>query len=1107
MANTSPRPSIHLLGPPEVLIAGTPLALSHLKAQALLFFLAANPQAYSRDSLGTLLWSEAGSRDIHHALRTSVYRLRQALRVCQAEDVLLSEGDLLSLRPGGFDCDLLAFRGALAEGSRPALARAVELYRGPLLQGFSVEDAPGFEEWLRDEDARLSQACFGALENLAGEAQARGSWPAVAGFARRMVQLDPLAEKAQQLLILAHVRQGEPGLALRQYRQFEEQLRSELGLSPSAETRALLSTPSHPPRGLPPRALSPTHAQVQPLPFIGREPLLRQLQSISQQAAAGQGATVLLEGEGGIGKSRLIDEWTARLLGAEPHWLVLQGACTPFDDLLSHGPFLEALQNAAPDSPANLLNEPGSGEPGARDRFAWSVVQAIRALAESGPLLLVIEDLHWASSPTLNLFGLLSMRLRHLPVMLVGTVQHSESIPALQRLIALGRRRGELHLLALTPLSVDSVAALLQASGIRLDGLEPLAVWLHARSAGSPFLLSEILSQLRSEGILQPDSAGGWQADIPRWLRWRAAFTLPETTHDLVAWRLESLSPSARYLLDVLAAAGQPLPEAALRGFPGILDEQLLPLMDELAARGLVIEPPGGLLALSHHLLRETLLHRLSHLRRRAIDQNLAQALEAHPAADPLAARRQIARYAVAGEDVDRARRYGLDLLEDLPEGSSGPEMLDFTSRLYDLLAPGASASEMMRLARALGALHESLGHLDSAAHWHAQYLNWAQKTGDFAAQAAAYFAMGELALMRNDYQAASRAAAAGLDLVKAVQPGAVPLSARGHRLLGAAYAMEGSDLAAAQAQLEQAVAAHRLAGNQLDACAGLFELGNIAAQRGELPRALDFYQEAARAAQAGAIHYYLALAHNNFAYHSLLLGKVGAAQEAVAAGMKVAETYDLLAALLHLYSTQGEIQLYLAEWKAAQESFQRGLALAEDLGSLERQAGYRGGLALAARGQGDPAQAARLLREALSLIAEQGYWHLRTRLQLWLAETLFEQNDPAQAAAELEVAIATARAQQRTLLCVQGECLRARLLAAGGDWPSAQALFRETLSSAQGLGLPLEVARVQSAWGQCELRYASESAAGQALLAAARATFSAHAARADLALLMTLSK
>ncbi len=247
--------------------------------------------------------------------------------------------------------------------------------------------------------------------------------------------------------------------------------------------------------------------------------------------------------------------------------------------------------------------------------------------------------------------------------------------------------------------------------------------------------------------------------------------------------------------------------------------------------------------------------------------------------------------------------------------------------------------------------------------------------------------------------------------------------------MLGAALAMEGRDLASAEKHLQKAVAVHRQFENHGDLCATLFELGNVAAQRGELQRALDFYDESARVAEAGHIHYYLALAHNNFAYHSLLLGQVEAAQHAVAQGIKTAETYDLLAALLHLYSTQGEIHLHLKEWQSADEAFHRGLALAEELGSLERQAGYRGGLALAARGRKDFDAARHLLEEALGLIAEQGYWHLRTRLQLWLAETLFEQAHYDEAGNLLDEALEIARTQQRTLLVEQGERLHARLL------------------------------------------------------------------------------
>ncbi len=538
------------------------------------------------------------------------------------------------------------------------------------------------------------------------------------------------------------------------------------------------------------------------------------------------------------------------------------------------------------------------------------------------------------------------------------------------------------------------------------------------------------------------------------------------------------------------------------------------------------------MLALPHHLLRETFLHHLSDLRRRTLHQQLAQALEAYassanaspspgfspPASSsppvglqpPAAAlSRQIALHAVAGEDIERARAYGLPLLDGPPPEYIGAEAVDFAHHLYDLLVSHLSPAEMLQLTRALGRLHQSLGHLEVAAGWHRQNLSWAQEIGDPAAQAEAYFEMGELALMSNDYKLAAQAARDGLALLEAGSPAFPPassafntLSGRAFRLLGAAFAMEGSDLTAAEGHLQTAVAAHRRIGNQGDLCAGLFELGNIAAQRGQLARALDFYAESAQAAEAGRIHYYHALARNNFAYHSLLLGQVDSARTSVAQGLKVAEANDLVTALLHLYSTQGEIHLYLAEWSQARESFQRGLALAEDLGSLERQAGYRGGLALAARGQDDLAAALQLLEEGLALIAGQGYWHLHIRLQLWTAETLFEQGCIAESGQSLAAALSIARAQKRGLLIVQGERLRARLLAAGGDWPAASALFAETLQRAAALGLPLEIAFQKAAWGEAALRYSPAPEQGRLLIAEARAILLAHDARAALAAL-----
>jgi DNA-binding SARP family transcriptional activator len=1110
--NDSPaRLIIRLLGAPQVQVAGKPLALNHLKAQALLFYLAVSGQPHTRDHLATLLWSESPTSDARHSLRSSLYRLRLALRYSGAVSIVTIAGDQVQLRLDEDECDVTHFRRLLSTGGESALAQAVALYRGPLLQGFTVADAPLFEEWMQFEETRLSEAYLDALDRLATWAEARQEWATAIDYVQRIVQFDPLAETAQRRLMRLYLHEDAIGLALRQYQQLKALLRQELGLTPSPETRALFQQVLEQHASATHEVASPTRQfarRPQLLPFVGRNNELTRLLAISQDIITGRGVTVLLQGEAGIGKSRLLDELADNLSVASPTWLVLRGNCSPFDDLLSYGPFLEALQSVAADDLADLLAESSQSAPDARGRFFWQVLQTLRALATGAPLLLAIDDLHWANSSTLNLFSFLATRLHDVPVMLVGTVEPAAAIPSLQRLLALGRRRGELHLLSLAPLSLETVNALLKASSIGPGAATMLAEWLHERSGGSPFILAEILAHLRTEAILTP-AEDGWQLDLTRWLRWRATFTLPETTYDLVDWRLANLPPTARHLLDVLAVSGQLLPFALLRQFPDIEADQLLSTVDDLVARGFIIESSDEMIALPHHLMREALLHRLSNLRRRTIHRQLAEALEACPALQTDL--RQIALHAVAGEDIPRARRYGLQVLADLSQDYVGIETVDFIHHLHDLLAPTASPDEMLHLTRVLGRLHQSLGQLETAAHWQRRNLDIAQEMGDPSARAAAYFEIGELALVTNDYAAAMTAAQAGLSRIEsegnttqdkalAPDPQTLALMGRGHRLMGAALAMQGSDLATADRHLQQAVTTQRIIGNLSDLCATLFELGNVTAQRGELERAIEFYEEAGRAAKSGHVHYFLALAHNNLAYHDLLLGRPEAAQQAVEQGLKLAEIYGMLGALQYLYSTQGEINMYLGEWAAAADSFQRGLALAEELGHLERQAGYRAGLALVARDhQGDLERAVTLLKEALALINGQGYEHLRTEIRLWLAETLLRLDHAAEARLHLESALVTARTHGRTLLTIQGERLRAQLLARSGDWRGANALFAETLNQASRSGLPLEVARTQAAWGRAALRYSPNPDEGRTLLAQARTTLTAHGARAEL--------
>ncbi|MBO0794012.1 MAG: hypothetical protein J2P36_24110, partial [Ktedonobacteraceae bacterium] len=573
----------------------------------------------------------------------------------------------------------------------------------------------------------------------------------------------------------------------------------------------------------------------------------------------------------------------------------------------------------------------------------------------------------------------------------------------------------------------------------------------------------------------------------------------PETTHDLVTWRLAGLTAHARDLLNVLAVANQPLPFELLAEFPGIQGDSLLPTLEDLVARGMLRETSRDYFALAHNLLRETLLHHISHLRRQMISRQLAVILETCPALQQNFPLRQLALHAVNGEDVERTRRFGLQILDELAQDNANMQTAIFLQHLHDLLTPTASTEEKLRLSAALGQVYQSLGRLGEAEAWRRRYLELAYKLPDVMVQSIAHCELGELALIANDYQAAAQAARAGLAVpLSAQNPQHIALIARGHRLLGAALAMEGRDLPVAEIHLQEAVTAHKHTNNTSDLCATLFELGNVAAQRGELILALDRYEEAARTAEVAHSHYFLALAHNNFAYHSLLLGRPEAARSALAKGQKLAETYEMFGALLHLASTQGEIHLYLGEWAAASEAFQHGLTLAEELGNLERQAGYRAGLALVARGEHKLREAVALLGDALILIAERGFWHLRTRIQIWLAETLILCGRSVEAQPHLDEALEIARTHGRVLLLIQGERLQARLRAIHGDWHVADKLFASAIERATRLNLALEIARGQAAWGKAALLHAMSPHRGHELLAAARKGFAAHGARAE---------
>lgn len=142
MNRTTPRLAVRLFGAPDVQVARSLLTLNNQKARALLYYLAATGQPHTRDHLATLLWSESSDHDARHSLRSDLYRLRQALRASGVDAVLNIAEDLIALQPGEYDCDVLRFRQLATENTESSWSEAVALYRGSLLEGFTLLDAP-----------------------------------------------------------------------------------------------------------------------------------------------------------------------------------------------------------------------------------------------------------------------------------------------------------------------------------------------------------------------------------------------------------------------------------------------------------------------------------------------------------------------------------------------------------------------------------------------------------------------------------------------------------------------------------------------------------------------------------------------------------------------------------------------------------------------------------------------------------------------------------------------------------------------------------------------------------------------------------------------------
>jgi DNA-binding SARP family transcriptional activator len=964
----APDLEISLLGPPRVRRAGQPVTFDTRKATALLAHLALEERPRSRESLCALLWP---GRDPEHA-RGALRRTLSALRKSVGEEWIDAAGDSVALRAGdGLAVDVQRFRAlAGSEASLEELAAAVELSRGELLEGFALRDSPEFDAWQVYEADELRRELGAALARLVALVSARGDHARAIAYARRWLELDRLHEPAHRELIRLYALNGDRAAAVAQYRDCVRTLSQELGVAPLEETAALFEQVSEGTlraatrgtaaggaapggataggavvRGAGPAAAAARVGPPPELPLVGRADELAALVE-AHAAAAPDGRLAVIEGEAGIGKTRLAAELIAHVAGSGG--AVLATRCHEDEAGLPYGPVVTLLREAlrsAPDAvgsdvPAQrladaslLLPELASvgpdlpppvalTGPGAQARLLEAVAEVLVAGCRGESLGLVfVDDVHAADEATLDVLAYLGRRLRGRPLLLaIGW--RSEGVPPghrLRRLATELARAGEATVVGLARLERSEVAELVRA--VRPEEADELEQRVYIESEGLPLFVAEYLAAL---------AAGHDPAAVP----------VPSEMRGLLEARLAGLGEMARQLVETAAVIGRSFGLDTVRTASGRSEEEAAEGLDELVARGLVRElgdataarearGPARELAdpgydFTHDKLRALVYEEIGLARRRLLHRRVADAL-ARAAPGPEGAAPVAQHLRLAGDHAGAAEQHRI-------AGEHAASLLAH-----------ADALEHLDAALALGypdtaALHERIGDLRTLVGDYAGALasyESAAAHADEAAVARIEHKLGGVHLRRGEWD---RADARFTVALEAAEPGDEALRARILADLALTLHQSGS----AQPDAEDGAAA-------------------AADERGE--------RTADERAQPEAEH------------------RAGRAAELAEQARALAEGAADRRALAQAHNMLGVLARAERHFEAARDELERSLELAEQLDDASARVAALNNLALVAREAGEPERALELTEAALVLCAAQGDRHREAALENNLAD------------------------------------------------------------------------------------------------------------------------
>jgi DNA-binding SARP family transcriptional activator/predicted ATPase len=614
------------------------VGLSGRSQRLLAYLLLHRRQPQPRERLAFQLWPDSGDAQARANLRKELSQLRRTLP--SIDRYLSVTGKTLQwLAEADYSLDVAAFETACrqaqqapqAGSQRTALEQAVEHYGGDLLPDFD-------DEWVLPDRERLRQLYGQSLEELVTLLTVQQDYRSAIAYGQRWLRCDRLNESAYAALMRLYGHTGDRASALQTYHQCMALLREELGLDPSPTTRQLYDAllnetalPEH--RAGAAATLAPDVPLPKRLPLIGREAewaALRHWASpILHGVPPGQGGggeVLVLVGEPGIGKTRLLEELRAQAQARQAR--VLWGQSFAAEMMRPFGLWVDLLRAAGVVAGAGGSSElgfllPELGQPAQApadlSHLFDAVVRQLTEWARQTPLLVLLDDIQWMDEASSALLHYALRLLRPLPVGVACTARSAEleRNAAIAQVLQAVSREQRLHRFHLQPLDLSQTADLVRRSqAIGPDRLSEAEVEQVFRdSGGNPLYALEMARVLAQDGAIAPATLEG-----------------------LICDRLGQLDETARDFLPWAAALGRRFDPATVARIADYPLPRLITTVEQLEQRAIIRPQAGADAAMgydfAHDRVRQVVYQQLSEPRRRLIHGQIAQHLQAAAAQD-----------------------------------------------------------------------------------------------------------------------------------------------------------------------------------------------------------------------------------------------------------------------------------------------------------------------------------------------------------------------------------------------------------------------------------------------------------------------------------------